>query len=85
MRRKLVGLELTDRGVPRGHYPILRDGERIGAVTSGTIGPDPRPPRRAWATSRPTPPRLGTALAVEIRGKAVPAEIVALPFYKRPK
>src|SRR5262245_59532587 len=39
LRRKLVGLYLRDRGVPRAGYPILRDGMRIGEVTSGTMCP----------------------------------------------
>ena len=81
--RKLVGLELRDRGVPRGHYPILRDGERIGDVTSGTLGPTLGHPV-AMGYVPPDAAAPGTALAVEIRGKPVPAEVVPLPFYKRP-
>ena len=82
--RKLVGLELRDRGIPREHYPILRDGQRIGEVTSGTLGPTLGHPV-AMGYVPPDAATPGTALAVEIRGKAVPAEVVPLPFYKRPK
>jgi aminomethyltransferase len=82
--RKLVGVELRDRGVPRAGYPILRDGAAIGELTSGTVGPTLGkaigmgyvPPENAAP---------GTEVAIEIRGKAVPAVIVALPFFKRAK
>jgi aminomethyltransferase len=82
--RKLVGLELRDRGVPREHYPILRDSVRIGEVTSGTLCPTLG---RACAMGYipPDAAQPGTALAVEIRGKPVPVEVVPLPFYKRAK
>jgi aminomethyltransferase len=80
--RKLVGIELRDRGVPRADYAILRDGAPIGPLTSGTVGPTVGkaigmgyvPPE--YAT-------VGAEVAIEIRGKATPAVIVALPFYKR--
>ena len=37
--RKLVGFEMTEPGIPRSHYPILKDGQKVGEVTSGTMGP----------------------------------------------
>jgi aminomethyltransferase len=82
--RKLIGLELRERGVPRAEYAILRDGEHIGIVTSGTHAPTLN---RAIALGFVAPEHaaVGTEIAVEIRGKAVPATIVALPFYRRPK
>ncbi|HEY1388650.1 MAG TPA: glycine cleavage system aminomethyltransferase GcvT [Ktedonobacterales bacterium] len=82
--RKRVGIELRSGGVPRAGYPILREGAAIGELTSGTVGPTVGkaigmgyvPPEHAAP---------GTEIAIEIRGKAVPAVIVALPFYKRAK
>jgi aminomethyltransferase len=82
--RKRVGIELRGGGVPRAGYPILREGAVIGELTSGTVGPTVGkaigmgyvPPEHAAP---------GTEIAIEIRGKAVPAVIVALPFYKRAK
>ncbi|HEU5349804.1 MAG TPA: glycine cleavage system aminomethyltransferase GcvT [Ktedonobacterales bacterium] len=82
--RKLVGVELRDRGVPRAGYAILREGKPVGELTSGTVGPTLGkaigmgyvPPAEA------TP---GTEVAIESRGKTIPAVIVALPFYKRAK
>jgi aminomethyltransferase len=84
LRRKLVGIELRERGVPRGGYAILREGQPIGTLTSGTMSPTlGRPIGLGYVAPEHAAP--GTAVAVEIRGKPVAAEIVALPFYKRAK
>src|SRR5262249_59961418 len=81
LRRKLIGLFLRDRGIPRAGYAILQDGVRIGEVTSGTLCPTlDRPAALGYAP--PAHAQPGTALAVEIRGKAIPAEVVTLPFYR---
>jgi aminomethyltransferase len=82
--RKLVGIELRDRGVPRAEYAILRDGKPIGALTSGTVGPTLG---KALGMGYVSPENAapGTEIAIDIRGKAVPAVIVPLPFYKRAK
>ncbi len=81
--RRLVGFEMVGRGVARGGYPILSEGgRRIGAATSG--GPSPTLDANigmgyiASANSRP-----GTRIGIEIRGRAVEARVVGLPFYRR--
>lgn len=84
LRRKLVGIMPRDRGVPRAGYPILRDGKRIGEVTSGTMCPTLEKPAALGYVSQ-ADAQIGNTIAVEIRGKALAAEIVALPFYKRAK
>ncbi len=84
LRRKLIGIELTERGVPRAGYPLLRDGAPIGELTSGTMSPTlGKPIGLGYVT--PGAASVGGALTVEIRGKPVAAMIVPLPFYKRPK
>ncbi len=80
--RKLVGIELRDRGVPRAGYAILREGATIGELTSGTVGPTLGTAIGMGYVS-PQDAALGNEIAIDIRGKAVPAAIVALPFYKR--
>lgn len=83
--RKLVGLEITGRGFGRDGYPVATPtGERIGEITSG--GPSPFL-KKAIAMAYVTPEytALDTELAVEIRSQLVPAKVVPLPFYKRPK
>jgi aminomethyltransferase len=82
LRRKLIGIELRERGIPRAGYPILRDGRKVGEVTSGTMCPT-LGHAAALGFVPPSDAAVGTELAVEIRGKAIPAVVVALPFYKR--
>lgn len=81
--RKLVGLKLTGRGIPRHGYPVLApDGRPIGVVSSGTKSPT-LGDALALAYVETAASRIGTELAVEIRGKAVPAVVVKTPFYRR--
>src|SRR5260370_272739 len=83
LTRALVGFEMLDRSIPRHGYAIEADGQRVGTVTSGNvsftlgynIGMAYVPPALAQA---------GTHFGVEDRGTAAPAEVVALPFSKRP-
>jgi glycine cleavage system T protein (aminomethyltransferase) len=84
LRRKLVGIELRERGVPRAGYAILRDGQRIGELTSGTLSPTLNKPI-GMGFVPPEHAAAGADIAIEIRGKAVAATIVPLPFYHRPK
>src|SRR5262249_55430340 len=83
LRRKLVGIELRDRGVARAGYAILRDGAPLGTVTSGTQSPTLKRPI-ALGYVPPEHAAVGVEVAIEIRGKAVAAAIVPLPFYRRP-
>jgi aminomethyltransferase len=80
-RRCLVGIELTEPGVPRAGYRILRGDGAVGEVTSGTKSPT-LGKGIALGYVEPTASNLATALAVEIRGKAVAAQVVRLPFYR---
>ncbi|MGQ9778373.1 MAG: glycine cleavage system aminomethyltransferase GcvT [Bacillota bacterium] len=80
-RRRLIGLVLAERGVPRAGYPILAEGREVGTVTSGTVSP--------WS-GEPIAMALiaGEAVeredyAVQIRDRLVPARRVPLPFYRR--
>lgn len=80
--RKLVGLRLTGRAIARHGYPVLRDGAVVGEVTSGTWSPT-LSQAIALAYVPADAARLGTELAVEIRGRAEPAVVVKRPFYRR--
>ncbi len=82
--RKLVGLKGLGRRAGRSHYPVLKDGVVVGEVTSGQPSPTlGYPVALAYVDVEHTEP--GTALDVDLRGKAEPFEVVALPFYKRVK
>ena len=82
--RRLVGLKGLGRRAGRAHYPVLKDGAVVGEVTSGQPSPTlGYPVAMAYVDVELTEP--GTALDIDLRGKAEPFEVVALPFYKRQK
>ncbi len=85
IRRGLVGLEMTDRGIARDGYKVLdADGRDVGYVTSGS--PAPFLKKNIALAYVPTElAALGTELKVEIRGQGVKAQVVPTPFYKKPK
>ncbi len=75
----LVGFEVEGRGIARAGYPVLAAGARAGHVTSG--GPSPTLSRASGlAYVRRDLAAIGTALEVEVRGRAIPARVVETPF-----
>ena len=82
--RKLVGIEMIDRGIPRTHYPVYADGKQIGEVTTGTQSPTFKT-NVGLALIDKSFAQLGTELLVEVRGKQLRAKVVKTPFYARPK
>ena len=84
-KRKLVGLEMIERGIARDNYPVATiSGEKIGYVTSGSPAPFLKK-NIALAYVPVQYAGVGEELAVEIRGQLVRARVVPTPFYKRPK
>ncbi len=81
--RKLVGLEMVDRGIARDGYPVRSlEGEPLGVVTSGS--PSPTLKKNIAMAFVPAAEAVhGNEVAVEIRGALVKAQVVATPFYKR--
>ncbi len=80
--RLLVGVELLERGVLRGGYPLYSQEERIGSLTSG--GPGPTVHKHiGLGYVEASQAIVGKQIQVEMRGKRSAAQIVALPFYKR--
>ncbi len=82
LEKKLVGLKLKERGVPRSHYSVTKDGQKVGEVTSGTFSPSLEV-GVALALVDKEHSNPGDSLNVEIRKQSVPAEIVKLPFVPR--
>jgi aminomethyltransferase len=82
--RKLVGFEMTGRGVARHGYPLRdRDGREVGICTSG--GPAPTVGKNVGLGYLPTAmTEVGTPFLVDCRGKNVEAVVVKTPFYRRP-
>ena len=82
--RRLVGLEMVDRGIARHGYPVLKDGATVGTVTSGTQTPFLKKAiAMAYVPAALAAP--GTRVDVDVRGRASAATVVPLPFYKRPR
>jgi aminomethyltransferase len=81
-QRTLVGLVSESRRVPRHGYEVLSDGVRCGVITSGAPSPTLGVPI-AMAYVRPEAAGASQELAVDVRGRAEPARLVELPFYRR--
>ncbi len=81
--RKLVGFEVTGRGVARHGYPLLDlEGKPVGICTSGSPGPTVG--KNIGLGYLPTAmTAVGTKFQVDCRGKNVEAVVVKTPFYKR--
>jgi aminomethyltransferase len=79
--RRLIGLELTERGIPRQGCPVYYKDEMAGCVTSGTFSPTLQR-SLAMALVKSDVPADAADLAIGIRGKSVPAVAAEMPFYK---
>ncbi len=83
-KRKLVGFEMTDRGIARDDFDVYIDGEKVGYVTSGS--PAPFIKKNIGFAFVPTEfAKTGQEITIEIRGKMSGAVVVPVPFYKRKK
>ncbi|HKV33831.1 MAG TPA: glycine cleavage system aminomethyltransferase GcvT [Pyrinomonadaceae bacterium] len=84
VKRKLVGFEVTDRGIARDHQDVVIDDERVGQVTSGS--PAPYLKKNIGLAYVPTEyANVGREINVDVRGRLVRAQLVKTPFYKRAK
>jgi len=83
--RKLVGFEVTGRGIARHGHPLsVAATGKAGVVTSGTQTPTlGKAIGLAYLPAESAEP--GTAFTIDVRGRAVPAVVVPTPFYKRQK
>jgi len=82
LRRSLIAFTVEGRSAPRHGYPLLFNGEPGGEVTSGGFSPSLERGIGMGYLSTEAQAREGQ-LAVDIRGKSVPASRVSLPFYKQ--
>lgn len=84
VKRRRVGLKVKGKGIPRHGYNIVKDGRIVGKITSGTLSPILKvgigmgyvPTEYA---------KVGETFNIEIRGRAVEAEVVEMPFYDTDK
>jgi aminomethyltransferase len=84
VERKLVGFEVTDRGIARDGQDVLIGGQRVGQVTSGSPAPFLKK-NIGMAYVPAESAEEGGTIEIDVRGRIVAAQIVPLPFYKRPK
>ena len=82
LKRKLVGFEMIDRGIPRLEYEVCdAQGNVIGIVRSGTQGPSiQKAVGTAWVKSEFS--KLDSEIYIKIREKLLKAVVVKMPFYK---
>lgn len=76
--RKRAALKATERGIPRGDMPVLRDGVQIGITTSGTFSPSLK--EGIALALVPTDVKIGDMLHLDVRGRTLAVEVVRLPF-----
>lgn len=82
--RRRCGLKVTGRGIIREHTDLYVEGKKVGVTTSGTHAPYLGVPI-AMALIDNEYTELGTQVEADVRGRKVPAEVIALPFYKKSK
>ena len=80
--KKLVGFEMIDRGIGRHGYQVVRDGRPVGVVTSGTQTPFLKK-AIGMAYVPIDASRPGSEIEIDVRGRALKARVVPMPFYKR--
>ncbi len=84
LRRKLVGFEMVDRGIPRHGYKVYVDGKEYGVVASGGYAPYIK--KNIGNVYLPMEKTAeGEEFEIEIRGKLHRARVVPRPFYRRKK
>jgi len=84
VKQKLVGFEMSDRGIARDGQDVFIEGQHLGRVTSGS--PAPFLKKNIGMAYVPVEfADVGQAIEIDVRGKRVGAQIVSLPFYKRAK
>jgi len=81
-KRKLVGMMLNEKAVPRHGYALLVNGKNIGVVTSGTFSPSLEKGIAMGYVDNPHT-EVGSKIAIDVRGKMIDATVVALPFLKK--
>jgi aminomethyltransferase len=84
VRRKRVGLRLEGKRIARQGSRVLKDGQDIGEVSSGTFSPT-LGQSLAMALIELEATAAGTSLQVDVRGHREAAEVIDLPFYQRAK
>jgi aminomethyltransferase len=84
VKRKLVGFEVTDRGIARDDQEVVIADQRVGKVTSGSPAPFLKK-NIGFAYVPAEHAKVGQEIKIDVRGRLVCAQVVKTPFYKRAK
>lgn len=84
LKRRLIGFEMVDRGIPRPGFTVLGEGRPIGQVTSGSYAPT-LDRNIGLAYLEPAFASPGQAIDVVVRERPLAARVVKLPFYRSPR
>lgn len=82
LKRKTVGFEMKERGIPRHGYPVMADGKEIGFVTTGYQSPTLKR-NIGLALIDAEYAELGTEIEISIRNKPAKAEVISRKFYTK--
>ncbi|WP_085991920.1 glycine cleavage system aminomethyltransferase GcvT [Oceanobacillus senegalensis] len=80
--RRLVGIEMVDKGIPRHGYEVYKNEQKIGFVTSGTQSPTLNKNLGIVLIDSECS-EVGTELFVQVRKRTLKAKVIPTPFYKR--
>jgi glycine cleavage system T protein (aminomethyltransferase) len=84
LARKLVGFEVTERGIARDDYEVVINDQRVGKVTSGS--PAPFLKKNIGFAYLPIEfAKVGQEIKIDVRGRLIGAQVIKTPFYKRQK
>jgi len=84
LKRKLVGFEVTERGIARDDYDVVINDQRVGKVTSGS--PAPYLKKNIGFAYLPIEfTNVGQEIKIDVRGRLIGAQVIKTPFYKRQK
>lgn len=82
LKRKVVGFEMVDRGIPRSHYEVYADGKIIGYVTTGSFSPTLKK-NIGLALIDVAYTKEETEIEISIRNKNLKAKVIKKPFYNK--
>jgi aminomethyltransferase len=82
LKRKVIGFEMVDRGIPRSHYEVFADGKKIGYVTTGSFSPTLKK-NIGLALIEAEYAKEGTEIEISVRNKNPKAKVIKKPFYTK--
>ncbi len=82
LKRKVIGFEMVDRGIPRSHYEVFAEGRKIGYVTTGSFSPTLKK-NIGLALVEAEYAKEGTEIEISVRNKNLKAKVIKKPFYTK--